>query len=153
MGACRLSAEKAKVSAGPDTFKRPSWADMSADTSPKQSLHTQSKGGTARPTPRKISLSEALPQQKGQSSTLYPSCRSTPDMRSWASTPNPHGTATAVADRLPREQTSLPLASSPAHHHAAEETLTHADDPGTRDAAVFKLISGLRDAAMLDQSR
>merc|ERR1712032_1098914 len=150
MGACRLSAEKAKVSAGPDTFKRPSWADMSADTSPEQSLHTQSKGGTARPTPTKISLSEALPQQNGQSSTLYPSYRSTPDMRSWASTPVPHGTATSVADRFLREQTSPPLASSAADKHATEETGAHADDPGSRDAAVLKLIRGLRDAAMLD---
>jgi len=140
--ACKLSAEKAKPAPPRSVtqFKRRSWADImedSADDEPASPVQSMSKRAP-------ISLGEALAQ---------PSRRGTPDMRSWASTPNPssrpHGAGTtgvACPGQEERQRIESQILPAP---RSADETSTRAD-AGSSDSALLRLISGLREAADLE---
>jgi hypothetical protein len=128
--ACRLSAANAKAK---PRFRGKSWAEMSEDD-------------TLEPEPQPASWSQAVTRQAGPSSDMRPSSSSTPGVRSWASTPDrsprAHGSCAALADRHQRDEGSPASASTPAGAVRS--------NPGSSDAAVFALIRGLREAAMLD---
>lgn len=133
--ACRLSAVAAIPAAKGPRFRGPSWADMSEE------LEFEHAG------PQIASRGEA-----GCRSGARPSCRSTPDVRSWASTPDPSpralGPSAAPADRQRQGKTVLSLESALAGSDPGSSGAR--SDPESSDVAVLALIRGLREATMLD---